>query len=139
VSATHSIRAKLIQVVLTLIIPGWIAMAVVIVSFYREERAHLLENTIGISRALMSAVDRDLISSITTTEILANTVSLRSDDFSAFHRKAASLLPLGIGHNFVLSDRSGQHSSTRLCHMANRCQCTQIWRFNARCSRQANR
>lgn len=106
--ATHTIRAKLIQVVLTLVIPGWIAIAGVIYSFYREERAHLLQNTVGISRALMSAVDRELVSSIAVAQVLATSESLFPEDFSAFHRKATSLLPLGFGGHFVLTAPSGQ-------------------------------
>ena len=105
---TQTIRAKLIQVVLTLVIPGWIAMAGVIYNFYQEERAHLVQNTVAISRALMSAVDRDLVSSIAVAQVLAATVSLSTGDFAAFHRKATSLIPLGFGGHFVLTDRSGQ-------------------------------
>jgi signal transduction histidine kinase len=108
VSATSTIRTKLIQVVLTLVIPGWIAMAGVIFSFYREERAHVLQNTIGISRAMMSAVDRELVSMMTAAQVLAASPSLRTDDFVAFHREATELVPLAFGSNFVLSDASGQ-------------------------------
>lgn len=106
--ATHTIRTRLIQVVLTLIIPGWIAMAMVIVGFYKEERAHVLQNTVGISRALMAAVDRELTSSITAAQVLATSSNLKAGDFAAFHGKAISLLPLGLGSHFVLADSSGQ-------------------------------
>ena len=102
-SATHTIRTKLIQVVLTLIIPGWIAMAMVIVTSYREERAHVLQNTVGISRALMSAVDRELISSITIAQVLAKTVSLKTDDF------AASTLHKTLNHSPALVRRKLFH------------------------------
>jgi two-component system, sensor histidine kinase and response regulator len=108
VLATSTIRTKLIQIVLTLVIPGWIAMAGVIYSFYREERAHVLQNTIGISRSLMSAVDRDLVSMITAAQVLAASPTLRSDDLAAFHREATELVPFVFGSNFVLSDASGQ-------------------------------
>ena len=108
VADASSIRRKLIHVVLTLVIPGWTAMAVVIFSFYQEERAHVLQNTVGISRALMSAVDRDLVSSIAAAQVLASSPSLISEDFSAFQREATNLLPFGFGNNFVLSDLSGQ-------------------------------
>ena len=107
-SASHTIRYRLIQVVLTLIIPGWLALLVVIISFYRGERAHILENTVGISRALMAAVDRDLVSTTMAAQIVAASPSLKADDFATFHREATDVLPLTLISNFVLSDRSGE-------------------------------
>lgn len=105
---TSTIRKKLIHVVLTLVIPGWIAMAVVIFSFYREERAHLLHNTVGISRSLISAVDREFVSSIAVAQVLANSPGLKSADFSGFHREASNLQQLGLGSHFALTDPTGQ-------------------------------
>ena len=107
-SRTSTIRRKLVNVVLTLVIPGWIAMAVVIFGSYREERAHLLQNTVGISRSLISAVDRELVSSIAVAQVLANSPGLSTADFSGFHREASNLLRLGLGSHFVLTDASGQ-------------------------------
>lgn len=107
-SRTSTIRTKLIHVVLTLVIPGWIAMAVVIYSFYQQERAHLLHNTVGISRSLISAVDREFVSSIAVAQVLANSPGLSSADFSGFHREASNLLRLGLGSHFVLTDPLGQ-------------------------------
>lgn len=107
-AGTNTIRTKLIHVVLTLVIPGWIAMAGVIFSFYQQERAHIIQNTIGISRALMAAVDRELVSTIAAAQVLAASPSLASDDLSRFHNEASALVPLGIGNNFVITDASGQ-------------------------------
>jgi two-component system sensor histidine kinase/response regulator len=106
--ATKTIRAKLIEVVLTLVVPGWIAMSIVIFSFYHRERTHLMENTMGISRALMSTVDRDLSSLTVAAQVLATSSNLRSDDLAAFQRKATEVAPLVSASNFVVSEQSGQ-------------------------------
>jgi two-component system, sensor histidine kinase and response regulator len=108
VPATKTIRTKLVEVVLTLVVPGWIAMAIVIFSFYQQERTHLLQNTLAISRALISAVDQELGSTTVAAQVLAASPSLRSDDLAGFHREASEVASAVLGGNFVLSERSGQ-------------------------------
>jgi signal transduction histidine kinase len=108
VTATRSIRARLVQVVLTLVIPGWIGMLLLTVVFYRQEREHILQNTLQISRALMTVVDRDLSRAIMASQILATSPILAAGDLAWFSRRLNDLLPLTFGSNFVLTDVSGQ-------------------------------
>jgi signal transduction histidine kinase len=107
-TATKSIRSRLIQVVLTLVIPGWIGMLLLTVVFYRQEREHVLQSTLQISRALMTAVDRDLSRAIMATQIIATSHLLASGDLAAFHRKITNMLPMTFASNLVLTDVSGQ-------------------------------
>jgi two-component system sensor histidine kinase/response regulator len=106
--APRTIRARLMQIVFTLVVPGAIGFAVVASSFYERERDRIALGTIVTARALGSAVDRDLLTTTVAAQILASSPLLQSDDFAAFHRDATKLLPMEFGNNFVLSDATGR-------------------------------
>jgi two-component system, sensor histidine kinase and response regulator len=104
----RTIRARLMQIVFALVVPGAIGFAVVASSFYARERDRIAQNAITIARALMSAVDRDLLTTTVAAQIMAASPLLQSDDFGSFHREATKLIPAEFGDNFVLSDASGR-------------------------------
>jgi signal transduction histidine kinase len=105
---SRSIRARLMQIVFTLVIPGTIGFAIIATSFYERERDRIAQSTIVTASALVSAVDRDLVSTTTAAQILALSPNLQSEDFVAFYREAGKLVPLVFGTNFALADASGQ-------------------------------
>jgi two-component system, sensor histidine kinase and response regulator len=104
----RSIRARLMQIVFTLVVPGTIGFIILASSFYRHERDHIAQSTLVTARALVSAVDRDLVSTTVAAQILALSPNLQSEDFAAFHSEASKLIPLVFGSNFALADESGQ-------------------------------
>jgi two-component system sensor histidine kinase/response regulator len=96
------------QIVFTLVVPGTIGFVIVASSFYQHERENIAQSTIATARALVSAVDRDLASTIMAAQILATSPHLQSGDFASFHREATAVVPLVLGNNFALADASGQ-------------------------------
>src|SRR5262249_49180626 len=96
-------------IVITLVVPAWVAVVIAIISIYRQDREHISQNTIAIARALMAVIDRDLAGATATAQFLSASPHLASDDFAAFRRDGmAELASLGFGNNFVLSDIRGQ-------------------------------
>ena len=96
------------KIVFTLIVPGTIGLFIVASSFYQHEREHIAEGTLVTARALVSAVDRELVSTTMAAQILALSPNLQSEDFAAFHAEANRLIPLMFGSNFALADETGQ-------------------------------
>jgi signal transduction histidine kinase len=98
----------LMRIVFTLVVPGTIGFAIVAFSFYRSERDHIAQSTIATARALVSAVDRDLVSTTMAAQVLAASPLLQTGDFAAFHREAGKLVSVVSANSFILSDASGQ-------------------------------
>jgi two-component system sensor histidine kinase/response regulator len=105
---SRTIRARLMQLVFTLVVPGIIGFVFVASGFYQTERDRIAQSTLTTTRALVSAVDRDLVSTTVAAQVLALSPSLQSDDFAAFYPEAKRLVPLVSGNNFALTDASGQ-------------------------------
>ncbi|HSV21726.1 MAG TPA: sensor histidine kinase [Xanthobacteraceae bacterium] len=105
----RAIRTRLMLIVVTLVIPAWIAVVIAIVNIYRHDRENASQSTIAIARALAAAVDRELAGATATAQVLAASPHLASDDLAAFQREGtAELMSLGFGNNFILSDIGGQ-------------------------------
>ena len=113
---SRSIRARLMQIVFTLVVPGAIGFAIFSVSFYEHERDHIAQSTVATAVAIASAVDRDLATLQVAGEILASSASLQSDDLAAFHRKLTQLDPTEFGDNFSLTEPSGRQVLNTLLH-----------------------
>jgi hypothetical protein len=135
----RSIRARLMQIVFTLVVPGAIGFIILASSFYRHERDHIAQSTLVTARALVSAVDRDLVSTTVAAQILALSPNLQSEDFAAFHSEASKLIPLVFGSNFALADESGQQLVNTLTPMARRCRATRMQQASGGCSKPASR
>jgi len=104
----RSIRSRLIQIVFILITPAVIGLVALALGFDQNARQQISQNTMATASALGSALDRDLAGTTTAAQILAESPLLASDDFAAFHREAARLLPLLHGYAIVLADATGQ-------------------------------
>ena len=98
----------LMRIVFTLVVPGTIGFSIVAINFYRSERDHIAQSTMATARALVSAVDRDLVSITMASQVLAASPLLQTGDLAAFHRKASELVPVVSGNSFILSESSGQ-------------------------------
>ena len=87
-----SLRANLIQLVLAAIIPLVVFSVAMVVRFDRDERATFRQGATERTRALLTAVDTELKSSITTLKALASSDDLDTGDLRSFHEEAQRAL-----------------------------------------------
>jgi signal transduction histidine kinase/ActR/RegA family two-component response regulator len=86
------LRSHLVGLVLAVLLPMIAFSAIAIVMLGRSQRAAAERSALELSRALMSAVDESLRSTITTLEALATVRSLEEEDLRAFDREARRVL-----------------------------------------------
>jgi hypothetical protein len=106
--SSRSIRTRILQVVFSLVAPWVLGLAIFAFSTYQNERNHISSGTIATSRALTSALDRELASTTQAAQVFASSPLLASDDFAAFHREAVKIAPLLHAGAIVLADASGR-------------------------------
>ena len=86
------LRSHLTALVLAVLLPMIAFSAIAIVMFGHYQRDTAERSALELTRALMSAVDESLRSTITTLEALATVRSLAEDDLRAFDREARRVL-----------------------------------------------
>jgi signal transduction histidine kinase/ActR/RegA family two-component response regulator len=87
-----SLRANLIQLVLAAIVPLVVFSVAMVVRFDRNGRAAFQRGAIERTLALLTAVDTELKSSITTLNALASSDHLDAGDLRSFHEVALRVL-----------------------------------------------
>ena len=87
-----SLRSTLTALVLVTMIPLLVFAVAMIVRTARDERATFQRGATERTLALVTAVDAELKTSITTLEALATSRHLETDDLRAFHDEAARVL-----------------------------------------------
>src|SRR5471032_1012644 len=109
-----SVRASLVALVVACILPVASVAAVLIVSFYRNEQAQLISNTVSRARTIITAVDHDFDSTEVALRALGTARVLISGDMQGFHARAVdmlgnlhadSILLLGSDGKMLLSTR----------------------------------
>lgn len=75
---------------------------------YATARANAERDILATTRALMQAVDADLLGAQSGLRVLATSPYLRSDDLADFHEAARKVLPGLPGNGIVLVDAAGQ-------------------------------
>jgi len=104
-----TVRAKLAMAFIACTLTSLISFGLLIGHFYGRERDQLERGNIQTARALSLAFDRDLATGRAAALALANSDSLKTGDFAAFHAQAQSVLAdFSLGTAFVLTDESGQ-------------------------------
>jgi signal transduction histidine kinase len=103
-----SIRRKLILLVAVCLIPGCLAVGLLIHGSYHRQRALLEQNMVQTARALALAVDREIASTRAALQTLATSPHLASGDLTAFYRQARTVQDALGGDNIVLSDHEGR-------------------------------
>lgn len=90
------------------VLPAILAVSTLLYLSYRRERVNTENLGIGITRALMQAIDREL--SIATGMLEALSISPYLDDanLGAFHRQASQLANDSPNSSFILFDRDGK-------------------------------
>ena len=77
-------------------------------NLFARERAQQNQAILQSSRALIQAVDSNLLITQKSLELLAGSQSLTKGDLQLVYQRGSDLVKLGIGHNVVLSDETGQ-------------------------------
>lgn len=90
------------------VLPSLVAVSILVYFSYLRERANTESLAIGITRALMQAIDRDLSNASGTLQALATSPYLTDGNMEAFYRQASELASHGTNINIVLIDPSGR-------------------------------
>lgn len=89
-------------------IPGLLIGLALSYAIYQNERNSLEQGAQQTARALLSAIDSELIKAQFTVMTLSKSESLTTHNLGAFYRQASEVATaVGAGHNFVLSDVQG--------------------------------
>jgi diguanylate cyclase (GGDEF)-like protein len=104
-----TIRSRLMLLVIACIVPGALIEATLIVHDYRAARARQTEDALITSRALTSAVDRELAGVVGALQALATSPFLLApQNLGGFHQQADMTLQTLKAANIVLVDRAGR-------------------------------
>ncbi len=103
------IGSVLLWLVLACLLPGMVGTGVMFALQYREGRAQLEYDMITTARALVRAVDNQLLVARASALSLATSEHLAEGDLTAFDAHAREVLAAtGVGMNVVISDPQGQ-------------------------------
>jgi signal transduction histidine kinase len=89
-------------------VPAMLVASYLIVDSYATARANAERDILATTRALMQAVDADLLGAQSGLRVLATSPYLRSDNFADFREAAREVLPGLPGNGIVLVDAAGQ-------------------------------
>jgi signal transduction histidine kinase len=106
--SSRSTRARILQIVFSSVAPLILSLAIAAFYIYQNERDHITKSTIATSRALTSALNRELASTTLAAQVFASSPLFASDDFAAFHREATKIAPMLHAGALVLADATGQ-------------------------------
>ncbi len=104
----RTIRSRLGSLALACILPAILIAVVSALISYQRERAVLERGTVATARALVQAVDLELIGVQSALQTLATSQDLAVGDLRGFYNQARKVLPFVAANNVVLTDRSGQ-------------------------------
>ena len=104
----RSIRFWLGLLVVACTVPAMLVASYLIADAYTTARANAERDILATTRALMQAVDADLLGAQSGLRVLAVSPYLRSGDLAAFHEAAREVLPGLPGNGIVLVDQTGQ-------------------------------
>ena len=91
------------------LIPGLLIGAILSYGIYQNERSRLEQGALQTARALLQAIDSELIKARDLTLSLSKSEYLLTRNFAGFYRQASEVIKVtGTGHNYVLSDTNGQ-------------------------------
>ena len=105
---SRSIRFWLGWLVFASILPAMVIATGLTVLDYQRERANLERARVSTARAMVQAVDQELIGVQSALEALATSPYLESGDLRGFYDQAREALRFAAVNNVVLTDRGGQ-------------------------------
>jgi len=107
-SSSRPIGASLRRIVFALAAPAIAGLGALASGLYSSERELLSQNVTMATNALAARLDQQISSTIAAARVLAESPSIASQDFAAFHRQATLVLPLLQGYTAVLGDDTGR-------------------------------
>jgi diguanylate cyclase (GGDEF)-like protein/PAS domain S-box-containing protein len=103
------VRTFLLWLVLGCLLPGIFGAIALFTDEYQQSRAQLERDTRQTARALVQAVDIQILGLQRLGQGLATASSIASGDLAGFHLRARrTLAEAGLGSTVALSDRAGQ-------------------------------
>jgi two-component system, sensor histidine kinase and response regulator len=104
----RTIRFWLTCLVIGCVLPAALGSVFLFTISYQQQRTILERNTTATARALMQAIDAELLGVQSALQVLASSQRLASGDLSSFYRKASESLPNMGGNYIVVTDSTGQ-------------------------------
>ena len=104
----HGVRTSLALLVIGCILPVSVVSAFLIFDFYQREQQRLVSEAISRVRAIVSAVERDLITIEASLLALSTSSHLRQGDLQGFHARATEALRNMKADSIAVIDESGQ-------------------------------
>lgn len=101
------IRTRLLILVLSILVPSFVAAALAVAYVYREEQKAQMQNVADATRGFALLVDHELRRHAGVLHTLANTNSLRTGDLAQFHAYARRVAPNDEAA-IVLADLDGR-------------------------------
>ena len=102
------IRFWLRWLVITCVIPAWAVAAFLIADSYERARATINAGTVATARALMQAVDGELLSLQSAAQVLSTSAALAAGNFADFYAQAQEVQRLQGAINVVLVQPLGR-------------------------------
>lgn len=103
------IRNLLLQLVLACLLPALVGFALLFTREYLNGRAQLERDTIALARAMVHAVDSQLLHVQAAGLALSSSELLARRDLASFHQRARNFIDkTKVGVTVVLSDENGQ-------------------------------
>lgn len=106
--AALSIRGHLALLLLASALPAILLAAGFLALDFRNDRARLERDSIAMARAMVHAIDRELVSIEAAAVVLATSRRAQSGDVEAFREQAVQVIDRRIGANVVLSGPDGR-------------------------------
>ena len=102
------IRARLALLVLAVVAPAILLAAALVRHEQLSERERLEGDSVAVARAMVQAIDRELVSIRAAAQVAATSQRLQRGDLAAFLDQAQEVVSLGIGDIVVVSDTNGR-------------------------------
>jgi len=103
----RTVRFWLNWLVVACVLPGVLVSAATITRSFRQDRADLEHDTVGMARAISQTVDTELAGLRSALTVLSYSPLLQVENLSAFHAQASEVARAINGLNIVLADRTG--------------------------------
>jgi diguanylate cyclase (GGDEF)-like protein/PAS domain S-box-containing protein len=106
----RSSRTLLIRLVVACLLPGVLGAVALFYYEYQRGQSQIEADAIQTTRALVQAVDSQLLRAQAAAQALTTSKYLAERDFRGFHRQATTLLEkIGIGTYIALHDEAGRN------------------------------
>ena len=103
-----SIRTRLALLVLASVAPAVLLALGLVALEHRHDRERLEGDSIAVARAMVHAIDRELVSMTASGQVLATSQRAQLGQLDAFREQANEVAKLRIGSNVVLSRADGR-------------------------------